>query len=1138
MATIDDIHSTLETFLGEFSRTVDGDARTMERVLNGDLSLTTSDLGSTPESWTEDVLINPLLDTVGLHKAPGRPSSQRETPDFRLEEECGEIIGENKAPNQLEVAEEELIDDYISKKSWSDYGIATDGFQWVVYRAEHGGDFINYIEVARVDLRPALREIARERGDIGQQPISDVDAEPGLQNFVDVFSPDRLVSLLTEEAPRRFRDLRKKNVEEFYELYIELLFGESDEYDRQYETSLRDDIIPPEGNTHKQNDVFAVTLVNRLLFIKFLEARGVLSEGFLLERVEDYNEDVPGTLYKTIIEPLFYDLFNKPEDERRPDHRHGWFAAVPYLNGGLFRENVENESDYNVLDRTLPTLITDLIEGSELNLDLDPAILGSVFEKTINHLSESEDRQKEIGAYYTPNDVTRLVNEGAVDGKVRDIIVESYTEELAHPEEFRTEVEDMPLEEMLSRIEDGAGWFGHDAAMRKAQERIGDLKIVDPACGSGHFLTAAMEDVNQVQQSLYRGLHGGDDPSPKTQYDLKKQLALNTIYGVDIGPVAAEIAKLRVWLKIIEGNGWDEDFSQLPNIDINIVTGNSLIGLPEKSSGQASLSAFDLDLDEIQTIRAQYKDEEIGRQELNERSESLKPELREQYLSRLNHYFEERIEDRETWEAVTESLDTLFPEVRKITVRREGSEAFSDDKKTRLDDEGFRVEPRYGKSAKVEREDIDAVDVDVFGLLLDDGYVFDVERQLTLYDFDEVERANGLSYGPFHWVVEFPEAVTSNGNGYTIEFDIVVGNPPYGDVLTDIEKNFVRGYQTGKINDIAMPFIERELQLLNEGGYFGNIHSMGVLYQGSAATARKMIREKLEDGKMACFGHRPATVFEGANPRAAITTGRKSTPENDEGHDFRTSEFILFYPEERDAAFRDIKYGSVDDLILGDRIGDAEKNSAYPKVGSTMSRSILETLREESNRVFDDAMERQKTGMTDHVVYRSYHPLYWVNPFLENLYEDYGSTRPRDFKPMYFKSELERKAAFLLMQSSLFYHYWMTYENQRDLNWGPIKAFPFPTYEELEDHESDIEEVADEMWTEMKAQFNGREIPEGARLKPFADRADDLLDPLFGLNDEQVEWLKDYHTEFGRAADKVDEILDTHDAAAATIDDV
>jgi hypothetical protein len=1122
---LDDIRSTLEDFLDEFSRAVDGDTQTMERVLNGDATLTTSDLGSTPESWTEDALITPLLDAAGLNKVPGRPSSQRETPDFRLEQEgAGEIVGENKASNRIEVAEEELVGDYISKKSWSDYGIATDGFQWVVYRAERGGDFTEYNEVRHVDLRPALRNIARQRGYIGQQPITDTDADSALQAFADTFTPDKLVPILTEEAPRLFRNQRQKQVDEFYELYIELIFGVSDEYDGEYETCLREDIIAPDQNTPKQNDVFAITLVNRLLFIKFLETRGVIPEGFLQDRVDDYNEDVPGTLYKTIIEPLFYDLFNTPKEDRRADHRHGWFTDVPYLNGGLFRENVAKERDYDILDRTLPTLITDLIEGTELDLDLDPAILGSVFEKTINHLSESENRQQEMGAFYTPNDVTRLVNEEAVDRKIREEIIEAYTDELSHPDEFRAEVEDMALDEMLSRIEDGAGWFGNNAAMTAARNRIIDLKMIDPACGSGHFLTAAMEEMNQVLNSLHRGLHGGTDPSAKEQYEMKKQLALQAIYGVDIDRVATEIAKLRTWLKIVEDNGWDDDFSQLPNIDINIIPGNSLVGLPAKSSGQFTLTAFDIDLEDIEDIRQQYKDEEIGRSELNTRIEELRPELRDQYINRLNHYVEQRIEDPEVWNATVESLDSLYPEFRKITVRREDGEPFSDSMQTRLDSEGFRVESRYGKSAKVEDEGIDKVDPDELAALLDRQCVLEVERQPMHLDLRQIEEVEELSSGIFHWIVEFPEAVADDdGNGYSVEFDIVVGNPPYGDVLSDAEKRVIGGYKTGSVTDIVAQFIEREFQLLDEGGYFGNIVTLRFIYQTRATEVRDVVRSKLTDTRIACFARRPSQVFEGAQPRAGVVTGQR---EDTEQEWMMTSRFLRFNEESREEAFRNIQYASTVGLNLGDKIGSDEDYS-IPKIGDETTRSILEKLKEDSDTVFADKMSRSSEDETSHVVWRREGISYFIHPLLENLFPE--GDKPREVKPMYFDSGLDRKTAFLLLQSSTYYAFWMVYGNERHLPWKLIDAFPFPDDEKLEEHREEITELADRMWSEMAMRFKGgiRETIEDAEeLKPLMDEADELLGPLFGLSEEEIEFVKGYDAEFGRAA-----------AASTTLDD-
>lgn len=1119
MSRPDDVESTLRNFISEFNRAADGDIQKIERVLSGDKTLTINELGSTPESWTEDALIDPLLRTAGLNKTPGRPSSQRATPDFHLEQgAAGEIIGESKSLNKIDVAEQELVEDYMSKKSWPDYGIATDGIEWVLYRAERGGDFTEYNEVRRINLRPAIQELARELGYIAQQEAVEVDIDSSLEEFLAVFHPDNLIPLLTEEAPRAFRDQRKRDVGEFYELYIELLFGESSKYEDGYDTCLRDDIIAPKGNSQKENDIFAVRLVNRLLFIKFLETRDVVPEGFLLQRVNDYNEDVPGTLYKTVIEPLFYDLFNVPKEDRRPDHRRGWFSEVPYLNGGLFRANISDEKEYDVLDRTLPKLITDLIEGTELDLELDPAILGSVFEKAINHLSESEDRQKEIGAYYTPNDVTRLVNKGAVDEKMRDVIITSYEEELSQPEEFRAEVNEMELEGLLSRIEEGAGWFGNSEAMEKSKNHLANLKVLDPACGSGHFLTAAMEEIYQVMSSLYRGLNGGDDPSPKEQYEMKKTLALNAIYGVDIDQISGEIAKLRIWLKIVKDNGWETSFSQLPNIDVNILPGNSLIGLPEKSSGQSSLDAFDLDLDQIQEVRQQYKDEQIDRGELNDQIRSLRPELREQYLSRLNHYFEDEIKSKNKWDSVTSSLDSLYPTFEKITVRRGDNNQFSDDLKSRLEGVGFHVEPRFGKSAKLEDSEIDEVDAEAIRSVFNQECYLEVQRQLTAFDLEAVTQYEDLSYGPFHWVVEFPEVVGRNGNGYSVNFDIIVGNPPYGDVLTDVEKRFIQGYKTGGINDIAHQFVEREIHLLSEDGYFGNITTLRLVYQSTIQEYHSVLRENLKGIRIACFGFRPSYVFDNAEVDVGVTTGKKDKSELGE---IKTSDFILFNRDNREEKLQDIEYGDTEGLTLKDRIGGNQGHRAVlPKVGPEIKRSLLEKLKNLSTdnqfRLFEDGFDRENAWEDELIVYRRRGASYWTNPMLEKLYD--GS----EIEEMYFESELERDFGFLLINSSLFYTYWFTYSNFRHLNWMYINPFPIPEAELLKPHSQEISELSQELWKEMKDSFTLSQQNRGYfhmhGLKHLIDKADSLLADIYGLSDEELQFVQSYITDLGEGS--------------------
>lgn len=401
----DRIEDTLRSFVRSLSSSLD-DPHKVERVLNRKEGITSAEVGQRPETFTENNLIYPLLNACDLsyNEQPyGKKGSQIVWPDFELLIDEPKVIGENKSLNNSSEGLSELRD-YLDRKSiGANYGILTDGFEWTLIKIELGGDVTEYPEVRHIDLLPAITEVARREGIIGSAALTEVDVEEPVNEFAATYEKDQFKELVTETAPRIIRDERKRDVEEFFELYIELLFGETEKH--EYHTSLMDDIRSPPGATETDERLFAVTLVNRLLFIKFLES-DVLDDGFLRKRVEQYQENqnvLAGNLYETQIKPIFYKLFNTDESERDPEFRGedgvAWAQSVPYLNGGLFRENVQDESDYTVNDRILPTVVSDLIEGSQLSISnngFDPALLGSVFEKTITYIEQDRD-QKDLG---------------------------------------------------------------------------------------------------------------------------------------------------------------------------------------------------------------------------------------------------------------------------------------------------------------------------------------------------------------------------------------------------------------------------------------------------------------------------------------------------------------------------------------------------------------------------------------------------------------------------------------------------------------------------------------------------------------------------------------------------------------------
>lgn len=1170
--TTDEVRSILEDFIDDLYRRLD--SHELQEVLDEDVrrELTGDDLGLEeseftgypPERWLENHLIEDVLDALELEWEPQPYGRDADRPDFEVIDVGVPLMGENKSMNRIGAAIEDMEGYLKNKAIGPDYGIATDGIEWHLIRIEIGGDFADYQTIRELDLRPVLQAITAERGYVDFDVDIGVDEE--IEGFYDVLSEEPLTNLLTETAPRELRDARRRDIEDFFDLYIELLFGQG-EGDYEYETNLMEDIVAPEGVSESEKRVFAITLVNRLFFVKFLEDKGVFGEeDFLIKRVESYHEyedEIAGNLYESQIKPLFYKLLNTPQPEREAKYRTGWFDDVDYLNGGLFRENVPSEREYVVKDRILPTLIEDLIhhQPADGNGGLDPSMIGSVFEKTITHLEYERDQQ-DIGAYYTPNDVTRMITRQTVDPKVKDELVDVYGEYSGVDKgAFAERVEGMSLQEVLRHIEDREGWFGDPDGTEDALERVRNLRVLDPACGSGHFLTTAMDELHRVQMSLLRGLNAGEEPDDERVFDEKKELALNSIYGVDAEPVGCEIAKLRVWLKIVE-DGWDDDYGRLPNIDVNISSGNSLIGLPISGTTTASLDISDVydTIDEVLERRMEYKyEEEAGEKlEIERLEKEIRPALNRELVRQLNFEFETDIEDVSEFNGVVAAIDDdlLHSQVSSVKVERGDEEALTDDQLERLSEAGFdydewrdvnksaRLNVKNREQSNDHDDDEDwntkeAIIEDLRGLL-EDGFVFDefVRRPLE-YDFENI-------FGePFHWFAEFPEVSPRYGEegedgSRTLNFDLILGNPPYGDIMGQSGKVLTDTYATSGINDTAAQFVERQLQLLDEGGYFGNITTLRLVYQSNLKPVHDKMREAMPETLISCFCSRPVSVFENAEVRASIITGEKTNHE-EEGA-IRTSEFIRMDGDTREQVLSNpIDYHAVDGYELGDKIGVHDQRYVMPKLGPQTHVDVIETLKEKSTgedgEVFRD---REQDDATPHVVWRSYHPRYWCNPYLENIYP--SGEKPRDFEPMYYESELERRIVFCVMQSSLFYLYWMTYGNERDLNWGRVRAFPMPDDDDMEEHRDRAEELSESLWKGMERMFEEEGVIHAVEFKPIVNKIDELVGDLYGLDDETVEYLQNYHAEYGRGLNdgdsaSLDDFLEEHEYEGVATDD-
>lgn len=356
----------------------------------------------------------------------------------------------------------------------------------------------------------------------------------------------------------------KKFYKEFYDQHIaflELIKGIKDERDRRW---------------------YASILLNRLMFIYFLQRKNFINDGdtlYLQNKLEESKRRGRDRYYAEFLQALFFEGFAKPEEDRSPEIR-ALLGKIKYLNGGLFLPHqIEARwPDINILDLAFENLFAlfaryswnlNDMPGGEDN-EINPDVLGYIFEKYIN--------QKAFGAYYTRPEITEYLSEHTIDPLILSKINVPAIPGVLPAIHFES------LADLLMNL---------NAPLCKELllKVLRDISILDPACGSGAFLVAAMKRLIFIYSAiigrikfladanLTKWLRDIERDHPNVAYFVKKQIITDNLFGVDIMEEATEIAKLRLYLTLVASAQTVDQLEPLPNIDFNIQTGNSLIGL-------------------------------------------------------------------------------------------------------------------------------------------------------------------------------------------------------------------------------------------------------------------------------------------------------------------------------------------------------------------------------------------------------------------------------------------------------------------------------------------------------------------------------------------------------------------------------
>ena len=592
----------------------------------------------------------------------------------------------------------------------------------------------------------------------------------------------------------------------------------------------------------------SITWINRILFLKLLEAqlisyhKGDVSYAFLsYERIKNFDD----------LNSLFFQVLAKKYEDRNSDVKIA-FEKVPYLNSSLFEPT---EIEQNTLfisnlkdDKTLPILSQTVLkdqqgkkrtgnittleylfeflnaydfssEGSEdIQEDnktlINASVLGLIFEK-INGYKD--------GSFFTPGFITMYM--------CRETLRKSVVQKFNELKNWNC----TNLEDLYDKIEDRT----------EANAIVNSIKICDPAVGSGHFLVSALNEMIAIKNDLkilqdrdfkrlkeyqvevvndelvvtdedgglfeYNPNNKESQRIQETLFHEKQTIIENCLFGVDINPNSVKICRLRLWIELLKNAYYKNptELETLPNIDINIKNGNSLVSrFALDADLKTALKSSKWTIDSYRIAVSTYR---------NADSKEQKREM-EQLIADIKSDFRSEI-----------SLND--PKVKKL--RKLSGDLFQMTNQGQLFEMSKKEKSVWNKRVETLTKESKKLEAEI-----------------------EEIKANKIYENAFEWRFEFPEVL--NDDGDFIGFDVVLGNPPYvqlqkmGKESDDLGR---MGFETfAKTGDIYSLFYELGYNVLKQSGLLTYITSNKWMRAGYGENTRKFFVEKTNPLVLIDFG--------------------------------------------------------------------------------------------------------------------------------------------------------------------------------------------------------------------------------------------------------------------------------------------
>lgn len=930
-------------------------------------------------------------------------------------------------------------------------------------------------------------------------------------NILDVKSRVQKAFIVnSEKLTKRFYDEFKKQHKAF-EGFIE---GISDDKDRRW---------------------YASIMLDRLMFCYFIQKKGFLDANknylqFKLKEVREHEGDYDFfAFYRDFLCQLFHDGLNTPHHDTNDFLSK--FGRIPYLNGGMFDVHFleHRYTNIQIKDDAFAHLF-DFFDQWEWHLDtrmsasgrdINPDVLGYIFERFIN------DRAQ-MGAYYTQEDITGYIGRNCIlpflfdklkekmpqlftkggnvwtflqqsgDRYIYEAVKKGYTadwherlpetvaigldiskpellERRKHWNEKTTSEFALPTEiwretierfqrcdDILKKIADGEitdindfitynlniRLFADDVLeqtndhklIRHFYHALQRITILDPTCGSGAFLFAAMnileplyevcimrmQEFNAQNPNLFKDelLEISNKYRSNIQYFIYKSIILRNLYGVDIMAEAIEIAKLRLFLKMVavvdvDMHADNLGLDPLPDIDFNIRCGNTLVG---------------------------YATEE---------------QLKKSFLNNADMFAKKEFED-----GINSKLDIIsktYETFKWLQINQQ------DDRKA-FNEAKHQLNQRLAS--------------------LNDELNHHLYTQTATIDYN-VWLANTQ---PFHWLAEF-YGIMHNGG-----FDVIIGNPPYVTFTDSSLPYTVNGYTSYNCQNLFSLVGERCTYLTCMTSSIGYIIPLsGMSISGFEIFQRIIFRNRISWNSFYSGDRNPSELFTGVKIRAGIYISRPSN----ESIKYVTR-YLKYYAQEREILFDKIHY-----------VKDSTLSVSAPKLDGEIGCAVIEQMRK-----MTDKLGNHLYG-TDFLYYHAA-PIYWCKALMNTDYlEQLGLNIADSYKKRNIDKQY-KEFAFALLNSSLFFYFWIVFSDCYNETKKYITEFYIPQKINFEQFESLANRLNESLLSNMKIveyKYRNRGVVRFAQFfpkksKPIIDEIDKVLAKHYGFTDEELDFIINYDIKY------------------------